>query len=264
MAKVQWDSLGERFYEVGVDRGVLYPNDSAGVAWNGLISVNQTPSGGEAKPLYLDGLKYENRSAAEDFSGSIEAFTYPDEFSTIMGDETSGSGLHFGQQPHREFGLSYRTMIGDDTGVRRHYKIHLLYNALATFTTESYSTLGNPADPSNLSWTITTRGVIVAGRKPTAELIVDTRDAAPERINTLERILYGESGVNPRMPELWEVVDIFDDWPRIQINRRKLTGLNPLSYKGLHDLKGNNRRGLYLADKNTRLKPTTVPGLYRI
>lgn len=265
MAEIEWGASGKRFYEAGVDRAVLYPTANRGVPWNGLVSVTQNPSGGTSKSLYLDGFKYENRSIPEEFEATIEAFTYPDDFASIFGDETSGSGLYFGQQPHREFGLAYRTMVGDEiNGVRKNYKIHLIYNALAEFSSEVYTTLGNPLDPTNFSWKITTRGVVLAGRKPTSELVVDTRTASISDITKLERLLYGQDGVRPRLPSAWEVVDIFDDWPRIQINRRPTSGLNPLSYKGLPDLKGNNRAGLYLRDVNTRLKPTSIPGLYRI
>lgn len=265
MAEIKWDEVGERFFEVGVDRGVLYPPNAIGVPWNGLISVKQGTDGGGADPHYIDGVKYRNETTPEEYVGTIEAYTYPEEFSNLNGDLTTGSGLHFGQQDRPEFGLSYRTKIGNDVDAENHaYKIHLIYNIRVAPSSEDYNSIGDNVDPMNFSWPITTRHEIVPGRRPTAELVIDSRSASQSDLYVLERILYGEGGTAPRLPDIWEVVDIFDDWPFVQINRRTTTGLNPLSYKGLHDLKGNNRRGFYRAPSETRLKETTIPGLYRI
>lgn len=265
MAEIKWDEVGERFYEVGVDRGVLYPPTGNGVPWNGLISVKQGAQGGTAKPYYIDGMKYRNETVPEEYVGSIEAFTYPEEFSILNGDLTSGSGLHFGQQDRPEFGLSYRTKIGNDVDGQNHaYKIHLVYNIKVAPSSEDYMTMSDGVDPMNFSWPITTRHMIIPGRRPTAELVIDSRTAGRRELYVLEEILYGSNVAKPRLPDAWEVVDIFDDWPHIQINRIPASGLNPLTYKGLPDLKGNNRRGFYKATEETRLKETSIPGLYRI
>lgn len=264
MSRIEWDKTGGRFYEAGVDRGVLYPETGPGVAWNGLISVNQTPSGGESNPLYLDGLKYENLLGASEFEATLEAYTYPNEFATIMGDETSGSGLYFGQQPGVEFGLAYRTMIGNDAeGSDAGYKIHLIYNALATPSSDSHQTIADTVSPSKFTWTISTRGVVISGRRPTAELIIDSRNAPSSKLNALMDILYGTVSSRPRLPSLEEVVDLFDDWPFLEIIENTITGYNSLKYKSKKDLQGNNRTGLYAITKESRLTPKS-PGLYSL
>lgn len=265
MAEIQWDQVGDRLFEVGVDRGVLYPPKSPGVPWNGLIRVSQGAEGGAADPHYIDGFKYRNEVTPEEYVGTIEAFTYPEEFSNLNGDLTSGTGLHYGQQDRPEFSLCYRTKIGNDVDFESHaYKLHLLYNVRVAPSTEDYGTIGESVDPMNFSWAISTRPEIIPGRRATAELVIDSRKALYGRLYRLERILYGDKNEAPRMPTMWEVVEMFNDWPYIQINRRPTTGLNPLSYKGLHDLQGNNRTGLYTAPPETRLKKTAIPGLYKI
>lgn len=264
MAKIEWDKPGDRIFESGVDRGVLYPKNSPGIPWNGLVNVTQSGDGGGSDPYYIDGYKFYNDSTPEEFSGTIEAFTYPKEFSILNGDHTNGTGLYYGQQDREEFNLSYRTNLGSDSETNLGYKIHLLYNVLAGPSSESYSTLNNTPDPLNFSWGITTRGVRVSGVRHTAELVIKSTEVNSSTLSLLEDILYGVPGKNPRMPELEEVIDLFGDWPYLEIIRDQSDGLSKLKHEGLHDLKGNYRKGLYKAPKETRLYETPIPGLFKL
>src|SRR3982751_1716156 len=133
MTRLVWDRVGDRVFQTGVNRGVLYPRGQDGVAWNGLTALNESPTGGEAKPFYVDGYKYANKASREEFEGTIEAFTYPPEFDQCEGTAGLGRGLYVGSQRRRPFSLSYRTLIGNDTkGLNYGYKIHLVYNALVS------------------------------------------------------------------------------------------------------------------------------------
>lgn len=264
MAEIKWDQSGDRIFEVGVDRGVLYPPKKSGVAWNGLLRVSQGIDGGSPEPYYIDGMKFRNETTPEEYVGSIEAFTYPEEFSELNGDLSSGHGLYYGQQRRDEFGLSYRTLIGNDVSGDKHaYKIHLIYNVKVAPSDEEYASIGSTVEPMNFSWAISTRPEVVSGRRPTAELVIDSRKTTPELLGRLEGILYGTRNASPKLPSVWDVVEMFDDWPEMQINR-KPDGLNPLSYRGYKDLKGNNLVGLYKKPEDSRLKPSNIPGLYII
>lgn len=262
MAKIEWDNPGDRYYHVGIDRGVLYPKSGPGVPWNGLSSVNENPTGGTAKPYYIDGFKYLNESTPEEFAGTIEAYTYPDEFSKIDGTYSSGSGLYYGQQVRESFGLCYRTFIGSDTeGLDNGYEIHLIYNALASPTSKSHSTVSNTVSPSTFSWNITSAPGLISSRKPTSHLVINSKETDPETLKDLEDILYG-TYETARLPEITEIVTMFDDWPVLEISPNTSTGLNQLIFDGLSDLKGDTSVGLYEATDDTRLVERSTPGLY--
>ena len=144
MTALAWDQVGQRLYETGVDRGVLYiPNGSgvydAGYAWNGLTTVTESPSGAEATPQFADNIKYLNLVSAEEFGATIEAFTYPEEFGQCDGTATPSPGVLLGQQGRKTFGLCYRTRVGNDLdGVDFAYKLHLIYGALAAPSEKAY------------------------------------------------------------------------------------------------------------------------------
>lgn len=206
--KLVWENVGGRYYEAGVDRGVLYV-DAAGVVWNGLISVDDRPSGGAAKAYYLDGVKYLNLSEAEEFVGTIQAFYSPPEFDPCDGSLALSAGLYATNQPRKSFGLAYRSLIGNDIdGTDHAYKIHLIYNALAAPTQRSYATLGKSVSPSALSWEITTLPPSVSGAAPTAHLFVDSSELSPGSLTALENVLYGSDTADPRLPAPDEVYDI--------------------------------------------------------
>lgn len=217
MAKLKWDQTGERLYETGCDRGVLFPvatggTYGSGVAWNGLSSVNQSPSGAEATAVYADNIKYLDLMSAETFGATVEAYTYPAEFAECDGSATIAKGVTAGQQTRKMFGLSYRTLIGNDTeGTDHGYKIHLVYGAKAAPSERSYSTVNDSPEAATLSWELTTTPVDVPGFKPTAHLEIDSTKADPTKLEALEKILYGsdeEPETQPRLPLPEEVITL--------------------------------------------------------
>lgn len=199
MAKLKWDQTGERLYETGVDRGVLYVYDTegskygTGVAWNGLTAVNETPSGAESNPQYADNIKYLDLYSAEEFGATIEAFTYPAEFEECDGSAELVKGVTIGMQNRKMFGFSYRTMIGNDTeGTDHGYKLHLVYGAKASPSEKSRSTVNDSPEAVAFSWEVTTTPVNVEGFKPTAHLVIDSTKADPTKLKALEDKLYGD------------------------------------------------------------------------
>lgn len=216
MPKLIWDKTGERLYETGVDRGVFYPLSEGGkyengVAWNGLTGVTESPSGAEATDLYADNTKYLSMRSAETFGATIEAYMYPDEFAKCDGTAEIAEGVSIGQQTRATFGLSYRTVVGNDIKNNDHgYKIHLIYGATAAPSEKAYSTINDSPEAITFSWELTTTPVNVEGFKPTASLVIDSTKANPTDLATLEGILYGtdEPDGNPRLPLPDEVATI--------------------------------------------------------
>lgn len=214
MSALIWDKVGERLFETGVDRGVLYPYKQEayqkGVVWNGLTNVNESPSGAEATPLWADNIKYLNLMSAEEFGATIEAYMYPDEFAECDGSAEIAPGVTIGQQKRKMFGFSYRTKIGSDTeGNDKGYKIHLVYGALASPSDKSYGTINDSPEAITFSWTVTTTPVNVTGFKPTAHLVIDStkvNDAA--KMKAIEDVLYGTAVTDARLPLPDEVAEI--------------------------------------------------------
>jgi hypothetical protein len=219
MAKLIWDAVGERYYETGVKNGVLYPfaegKYTKGVAWNGLISVTESPSGAEATPLYADDIKYLNMMSNEEFGATIEAYTYPDEFAECDGSASIAAGVSIGQQARKTFGLCYTTVLGNDTENNSHgYKLHLIYGALAAPSEKAYSTINDSPEAITFSWEISTTPVSVAGFKPTASVTIDSTKVSAEKLTALEAILFGsedESNGDPRLPLPDEIVTLMGD-----------------------------------------------------
>lgn len=202
MARVLWDQIGQRFYETGVDHGVLYPLNTTsnaydlGVAWSGLTKVTEKPSGAEAKALYADNIKYLNMRSKEDFGATVEAYTYPDEFAALDGSAQLTTGVRIHQQTRGMFGLAYRSLIGNDTDGDDHgYKLHLVYGATVSPSEVDRETVNEDPNAATLSWELTTTPVAVSGFKPTAHLELDSTDFnTPElkaKLAALEDILYG-------------------------------------------------------------------------
>ena len=214
MSKLVWDRTGERYYETGVRQGVLYPMDTSGtypkgVAWNGLTAVTESPSGAEATPLYADDIKYLNLMSAEEFGATIEAYTYPDEFAACNGEAELVPGVTIGQQARQAFGMSYRTVIGNDVDGESHgYKLHLIYGALAAPSEKGYSTINDSPDAITFSWEISTTPVSVNNFKPTASITIDSTKVNAEKLAALEKVLYGDTDVEPRLPLPNEVAQI--------------------------------------------------------
>jgi hypothetical protein len=214
MTRLTWDGSGQRLYETGVDHGVLYIPTAGvydtGVAWNGLVSVTESPSGAEATPLYADNIKYLNLMSKEEFGATIEAFTYPDEFAECDGSAEPQTGVIIGQQPRKLFGLSYRTLLGDDLeGTELGYKLHLIYGCLASPSEKAYGTVNDTPEAITFSWEITTTEAAVTGYKPTAIITIDSTKVDPADLSTLEDLLYGTAGTGAQLPAPDSVLNVF-------------------------------------------------------
>jgi hypothetical protein len=221
--KLVWDKTGEHYYETGVKNGVLYPISASGtypkgVAWNGLTAITESPSGAEATALYADDIKYLNLMSNEEFGATVEAYTYPDEFAECDGSASLTEGVYIGQQARKTFGLCYRTTLGNDSkGNDYGYKLHIIYGAMASPSEKAYSTINDSPDAITFSWELSTTPVAVANFKPTASLTIDSTKVDPEKLATLEEILYGKDGtgedhstgaVDPRLPLPDEIANI--------------------------------------------------------
>lgn len=214
MSKLVWDQTGEKLYETGVDRGVVYPIDAQGTftkgaAWNGLTAVNESPSGAEATPLYANNKKYLNLMSAEEFGGTIEAYTYPDEFAECDGSASLTEGVFITQQKRKMFGLCYRTCIGNDVvGTKYGYKLHLVYNALASPSEKENATINDDPEAATLSWEFTTTPVDVEGFEPTAHIVIDSTKVDAEKLAALEAVLYGSEDAEAKLPLPSELITI--------------------------------------------------------
>ena len=221
MAKIVWDAAGEKRYEAGVDHCVYYPLNekgeyTPGVAWNGITSISETPEGAEPESQYADNIKYLTMISAEELNGTIEAYTYPEEFAQSNGEVELTSGVYIGQQNRRPFGLCYRTKVGDDVkGQDAGYKLHLLYGALCSPSEKTYETLNDSPEAITMSWEYSTTPVNVTDHSPTSLLTIDTTKLSAEEkghLTALEEVLYGKDGEgdenSPRLPLPDEVASI--------------------------------------------------------
>ena len=213
MSRLVWDKTGDRLYETGVKQCVLYPQVSGaypkGVAWNGITSVTESPSGAEPSPLYADDIKYLNLMSTEEFGATVEAYTYPDEFAECDGSAFIEDGSLIGQQPRKTFGMCYRTALGNDTEGSDHgYKLHIIYGAKAAPTEKAYATINDSPEAITFSWELSTTPVNVTGFKPTASVVIDSTKCPSSGLVSLEKVIYGEdpaegddsSGSAPRLP----------------------------------------------------------------
>ncbi len=202
MTKLSWSGQGDRIFEQGVDRGVLYVPGEIGVVWMGLVSVSEEIVGGEPRPYYLDGEKYLNLLSAEEFEATIESIGCPDEFGVCDGNILIHTGLIATQQARQTFGLSYRTLIGNELeGTDFAYKLHLVYNALAAPTERNNTTIGGSADASKFTWAITTKAPAITGYRRTAHLVVDSRLYSSAILSDVEDLLYGTDSTDPALPD---------------------------------------------------------------
>jgi hypothetical protein len=212
MTALVWDKVGERTYQTGVDRGVLYLHDGIVAVWNGLTNVEES-SDSELKVFYLDGVKYLETLLPGDFSGKLTAFTYPDEFDAVSGITTLSDpeGLSFYNQPAMSFNLSYRTKIGNDLeGPELGYKIHILYNVLAKPDTYSFDTANESgAQPVEFGWSLSGTPPVIKGYRPTVHISVDSLRTPPEVLKMLEDKLYGNAVSNASLPSLQEIAEYF-------------------------------------------------------
>lgn len=208
MPKLKWDQIGERYYETGTKKGVLYPQVGSayptGYAWNGLSAVTESPDGAEATDIYADDIKYLSMRSVENYKGTIEAYTYPDEFAACNGEAELIDGVTIGQQPRKPFGFSWVTTIGNDVEYDDHgYKIHLVWGATASPSEKSYQTINDSPEAITFSWSIDTVPIDIGtingtSYKPTAHMEIDSRkfNTAPlkQKLQALEDVLYGTDG----------------------------------------------------------------------
>lgn len=219
MAKLVWDKTGERLYETGVEKCVLFPmadgEYGAGVAWNGLTGVTESPSGAEATALYADNIKYLNLMSNEEFGCTIEAYTYPDEFAECDGSAELSKGVKIGQQKRSQFGFSYQTKLGNDSdGTDHGYLIHLVYGCLASPSEKAYATINDSPEAITFSWEVSTTPVSCANHKPVAHVTIDSTKVTAEKLAAFEGILYGKDGESstgtaPRLPLPDELLTLF-------------------------------------------------------
>ncbi len=209
MVALTWDKTSERTYQTGVDRGVLYPYDGPPVPWNGLIGVEESENS-ELKTYYLDGVKYLQSLSPGEFQGKLKAFTYPDKFEEITGLAIVTPGLTFYEQPSKNFGLSYRTRVGNPLqGTDYAYKIHLLYNLLAEPDSRAYDTLSNSSKPIEFSWTLTGTPPKINKFRPTVHVVVDSLTTPIDVMALVESRLYGTDTTAPSFPKITELAELF-------------------------------------------------------
>jgi len=215
MTKLAWGTPGDKTYETGVSKGVLYRRSTDGAydkatAWNGLVSVTESPSGAEANKQYADNTVYANLVSAEEFGATIEAFAYPNEFASCDGTAEISAGVSIGQQKREIFGLSYRTEIGNDLSSEAGYKLHLLYGAQAAPTEKAYTTINDSPEANTFSWELTTIPVDVPGFKPTALLTVDSTKVNSADLAALEDMLYGTTSGTPELPLPEAIIELLE------------------------------------------------------
>lgn len=206
MARITWDEAGKHLYETGVDHVVLYrPDDqgvyTGGVAWNGVTAINESPSGADSNPIYADNIKYLDLRSAEEFGATIECYTYPQEFSECNGEAIVGTGIVIGQQTRKTFGLSYRTIIGNDIkGNDYGYKLHLVYGATASPSEKSYNTVNDSPEAGSFSFEMTTTPVAIQGYKNAACITIDSSLVTKAKLEDLEALLYGDNNADATLP----------------------------------------------------------------
>lgn len=211
--KLNWDQVGERLYQTGVDRGVIYPQVGAaypkGAAWNGLISVTKSPSGAEPTPLYANNSKYLNLMSVEELGGSIEAYTYPEEFAACNGKGQLVPGVRIGQQKRVPFGFCYRNLIGSDAdGTTHGYQLNIIYGVMVSPSEESDSTVNDSPEAKTMSWEFATTPIAVAGFEPTSLIEIDSTAVDADKLTELENILYGSGETDARLPLPNEIAEI--------------------------------------------------------
>lgn len=214
-APLAWDETGKKLFETGVSNVALYPQDSngtygTGVAWNGVTTISESPSGAEATTLWANNGKYLNLYSVEEYASSIEAYTYPDEFAECDGSAEIAKGVSIGQQTRKSFGLAYKTLIGSDTDGNDHgYKLHLVYGCKAAPSERSHATVNDSPEALSFSWEISTTPVSVTGHKPTASVEIDSTKVEPAKLAAFEKILFGSETAAARLPLPDEVAELF-------------------------------------------------------
>lgn len=216
MSKLVWDQVGEKLWETGVDRTVLFPMNASGgynkgVAWSGVTAINEAPSGAEPTKIYADNIVYGVVMSPEEDALTIEAFTYPDEYAECIGEAELGEGVTIKQQTHKHFGLAYRTMIGNDTeGTNHGYKIHIFYDCVSGASEDSNSTINDSPEQKTFSWSVTTLPVSVDGFQPTSSIVIDSTKVTKAKRDQIEELLYGAASKESELPSPSKIKEILD------------------------------------------------------
>jgi len=216
MAKLVWDQVGEKLWETGVDRTVLFPMNASGsyekgVAWSGITAINESPSGAEPTKIYADNIVYGVLMSPEEDALTIEAFTYPDEYAECIGEAELGEGVTIKQQTHKHFGLAYRSMIGNDTeGTNHGYKIHIFYDCVSGASEDSNSTINDSPEQKTFSWSVTTLPVSVNNFQPTASVVIDSTKITKAKLDQIEELLYGAASKESSLPSPSKIKEILD------------------------------------------------------
>ena len=215
MAVLVWDDAGNRFYETGISKGVLYPIDASGDyplghAWNGIVSVSESPSGAETTKLWADNINYLNLISAEEFALTLDAYTYPVEFGPCDGSVESETGVFISQQPRTKFGLAYRTEVGNDVDGQAHgYLLHLVYGCQAAPSERAYNSINDSPEAITFSWEITSTPALVTGEQPTSLIVIDSRTADPTDLAAFLLVLFGDAATDPELPDPDAVIAAF-------------------------------------------------------
>lgn len=225
MSRIKWDNAADRVYETGVDRMVLYTFDPetgsyrAGVPWNGITAFNESPTGGEPTALYADNIKYLNLISAENYQATLESFTYPEEFEECNGTKEIADGVRIGQQNRHMFGLSYRTLLGDAVaGTDAGYKLHLVYNCIASPSERTRTSINESPEAVNPSWSISSTPVVLGNNKPTSKIVIDSTKTSFRMLSMMESILYGGQDGDAMLPEMKDVLAFFLAWSGYPMN----------------------------------------------
>lgn len=209
MTALEWDRIGERFFETGVDRGVLFTVDGAAVPWNGLTNISEN-STGEVKSFWVDGVKYLDHHVPGSYSAKLEAFTYPPILDELTGTVLYAPGVYLYDQKAKLFHLSYRTRIGNDLDQELGYKIHVIYNVLAMASSSGMSTLGDNVEPAKFSWDLTGTPQQMFGVRPTAHISVNSLGIDPDLLETIEGLLYGTADADPALPAMVDLLTLIE------------------------------------------------------
>ncbi|QFG09128.1 major tail protein [Arthrobacter phage Sporto] len=271
MTKLNWDAEGSRLFNTGLDRGVLYLDDGTGIVWNGLTTVSESPSEPSLKSRYYEGVKYQTKSSHMEYSGQIEAYTFPREFEAYDGT-LNDNGFVAHHQKRKPFGMSYRTIKGNDTsGEENGHEIHILYNVLAEPTSRGYTTLGEDLDPTMFAWGFTTMPIRILSDPeytPSSHVVIDTTKMYDTELRYIEDILYGKEGQDARIPTIDELIWWFEN-PLVTLIIRQNTSapasptVESITVNG--DLRGRTSEGKYVLADNSRLVETAPgSGLYRL
>jgi hypothetical protein len=209
MTALAWDEVGERRYETGVDRGVLFPRGEAAVPWNGLVSVTENLAR-EVKSYYSDGVKYLDHQVLGAFSGTLQAFTYPDELDALTGVAAFAPGVFLHDQRSKAFSLAYRTRVGNDLDPDLGYKLHIIYNVMASPGNIEYASIGDTPNAQVFEWALSGVPPTALGIRPTSHISFHTRSLDPELLTQIEELIYGTVLDDPSLPDLVELLDMVE------------------------------------------------------